>query len=179
MDFKILIKRILILVLLLVILGGIVLGLKYQIGQDYFDKVKSVLSKLNVFKAALGPELPFPEEIEIPEEEITFETEEEEREEGLIGEIQEPEIAPEPEVALAGIQEKVNEIAEKTEEISQEVDKLLALTEIQKEINVIAEKTGQIAREVNELRTLAEIQEKIDKITEGTNILSQEVSELV
>lgn len=183
MDSKVVIKKILVLVLFLVIIGGVFLLEKYQVGEEYFEKIKSVLSELNPLKAGIGHNLPLAEdsgldfsefnlENLVSEEEASFVEEEGESSSGVKEGAEEVEKSK---MTLTEIEEDVAEIAEKTEEIDQEVERLSVLAGIEQDIDKIAEEAEAIAQEVSELRALAKIKEKVDKITEETEVLSQEV----
>ncbi len=181
-------KRIFVLVLLLVIIaGGVFLYRKNPDENKYIERIKSLLSgKLVSLKAMIAPELDLSEDLGLDLSEVNISAfvndvasadkenlltegeEEEEEEEEIVITPKQP--------TLPEIKERVDEIAEKTEKIIQEVERLTALAELQKEVNIIAKKIQIISQQINELRTLAESQERVDSFAEETELSNQETT---
>lgn len=151
-------KKILVLVLLLVVTGGVILAENSKVGQEFFDWIKSTLFS---FKGGVVSELLFFEEPELDVSEVNLEG-------LLLGRVEEKEpgeetpeivISPEPELPSPEIQAE--------------------LARIQGEIDGIREKTNVIEKRVNELKALSQIQKELDGIAEKIDVIGQRVTELV
>jgi len=165
MDSKVLNKRILVFGLLLVVVIGVIfLWQNYRFSSDYFDKLKSFFSRVNIFRATIAPELLSPEDLGLDLSEINIENlilegeavseveqEEELIEEVQIEEVQEEEDDPEYQAALAEIKKELDRIEKEVEEVRRKVNKLKALTDIQREIKRIEKEVEKIAKEVDGL----------------------------
>lgn len=188
MDAKSLNRRVLVLLVILIVIGGVFVGRNYRLGGEYFSWMKTLILELSFFKAMVSPELSFDKELEVGLSEIDFErllsgkgvpAEEEEvnveKGEEPIGESQEAKIGLVAKLTLGEIQERINEIEEKTEEIGREVEKLSILNEIQEKVDDIAEKTELVKQEINRLNALAGMQEGVDSVAAASDILGQEI----
>jgi len=165
MNFKVSNKRILVLALFLVVVIGVIfLWQNYRLDSNYFDKLKSFFSRVNIFKATIAPELLSPEDLGLDlseinienlllEKEVAFEVDQEEElvKEVQIKEVQEEEDDPEYQAALAEIKKELDRIEKEVEEVRRKVNKLKALTGIQREINRIEKEIEETAKEVDKL----------------------------
>ncbi len=192
MGFKFLNKRIFVLILLLVLItGGVFLYQRNPAGKEYVERIKLLLSeKLVSLKAMIAPELDLSENSGLDFFEVNFENllveggeeEEEEPAESPSDNQTDKEedgkeiiIAPK-QLTLSEIKERVDEIAEKTERIKQEVGRLAALTEIQKEIDAITQRAETLGQKLDTLKVLAASQKEIDSFAEETELPNQETT---
>lgn len=156
------ITRVLLLVLGIGALVGIFVSEYYDLS---FEKIKQILSDLNLLRATVTTQVEPPEysEMGLAEEKLEklfVETPvpvgPEIREEGIVlepesEELIEQEISPETELALMKIKVRVDEISEKVQDLDKKVKKLEALTKIEKEVKRISQEVQELSQEVREL----------------------------
>ncbi len=126
-----------------------------EIGQEYTNLVKSIVSKANFLKAGVTLNFSSSEESEIDFSEINFDTLIETDSEDVLGQTeipQEPEMIKKP--------------------------KTITLEDIEQELNKITQQVNKIGQEINKLKSLVEIQESIRKIAIQANALSQEIEKI-
>lgn len=164
MAFRIINKRtrVLLLFLGIVVIVGIFVNESYDVRNLSFATLGKIISDLNLFRATITTQLEPPEYsemggIEEKLEELFAEVpviSEPETQEEVIAPIAEPEklikteISPETELELLKIKVKVDEIAEKVEELDKEVQKLKTLVRIERGIKEITQKVQELSQEV-------------------------------
>jgi len=146
-------KRYFVLVLLLAVIVLFMFLDSVEVGQEYFAWIESVVSNIGFLKAGVTLNLLSSQESGIDFSQVNFDnlvSKEAILEDKDIGQA---EIPQEPEMIV--------------------MPKKITLEEIHQEINIITVKTNEIGQEINKLVFLMEIQENINKIAMQANSLSQ------